>query len=509
MLYGWAEYTGESFVIRTSSKDFIIATVICGAVALLFAIANANIRHCFVFPVLLCGVLIGGDAVAWIRGKLNLFDPVGIIGVLGLHFFFLAPLLHVYWDHWMKYVQPLPDWRPWLGYMAILNAMGLVLYRFFVETLPFKRFAQRLNAPRTIDHRRLITVLAILLPLTFILQIVVYTRFGGILGYVDAYSTRDAMFEGTGWIFALSESFPILVAIGCVHWIQRQRVWPKWTGLAVFLFGFLLLQLLFGGLRGSRSTTIWKLFWTVGMLHLTVRPIPKKMLVSGALLVVIFMYVYGFYKGAGRDALDLLKDGTSIAEEQTGRTLKDVILGDLGRSDVQAYLLHDSITHADENKLAFGRTYLGAVCILIPKQLWPNRPAGKVKEGTDALYGHGAWDSGSVASNVYGLAGEAILNFGFLWVPLAYALLGCLVGVTRRCIYSLRQGDGRLLLIPFLVNFCVVMMIGDSDNLLFFAFKNGLLPVSLIWFCLSIPVPVYSEVPAGNQTNPLHPQPKL
>jgi hypothetical protein len=73
--------------------------------------------------------LIGCDAIDWFRGRLSLFDPAGIIGLVGVHFFFLAPLLHVTWDSWMLYINPPPGWRDWLGGMAILNAAGLVLYR--------------------------------------------------------------------------------------------------------------------------------------------------------------------------------------------------------------------------------------------------------------------------------------------------------------------------------------------------------------------------------------------
>ena len=158
-----------------------------------------------------------------------------------------------------------------------------------------------------------------------------------------------------------------------------------------------------------------------------------------------------------------------------------MLLGDLGRSDVQAYLLHNSIEHSSQNELAYGRTYVGAVSILIPQQLWPTRPPNKVKEGTDALYGKGAWDYGITASNVYGLAGETILNFGFIGVPFAYAVLGFVVATIRRRFSSLTREDGRIFLVPFWVIFCVIMMVGDSDNLIFFTISNGLLPMFLVW----------------------------
>ena len=66
-----------------------------------FLLASEKVEHWFVIPVLLCGVIIGIDAIDWFRGRVGMFDPAGIIGLLGVYFFFLAPLLHVVWDVWL------------------------------------------------------------------------------------------------------------------------------------------------------------------------------------------------------------------------------------------------------------------------------------------------------------------------------------------------------------------------------------------------------------------------
>src|ERR1700730_14595673 len=84
---------------------------LCTLTACGFLLASAQTAHWFIIPVLFCGVLIGCDAIDWFRGRLSLFDPAGIIGLVGVHFFFLAPLLHVTWDSWMLYINPPPDWR--------------------------------------------------------------------------------------------------------------------------------------------------------------------------------------------------------------------------------------------------------------------------------------------------------------------------------------------------------------------------------------------------------------
>jgi hypothetical protein len=95
---------------------------------ILFVVSSEPCRHWFVIPIMVCGFLIGIDFVDWLRGRMDLFDPVGILGFLGFHTLFLAPLLHVSMDYWMSFITPPPDWREWLGKMGALNAGGLSVY---------------------------------------------------------------------------------------------------------------------------------------------------------------------------------------------------------------------------------------------------------------------------------------------------------------------------------------------------------------------------------------------
>src|SRR5688572_7022143 len=106
--------------------SLLISVALSTLILLLFLAVSEPMGHWFVVPVLMCGALIGMDAVDWFRGKINIFDPFGIVGLLGFHFFFLAPLLHVYWQYWPLYnvANPPDDYRPFLGSMAALNFLG-------------------------------------------------------------------------------------------------------------------------------------------------------------------------------------------------------------------------------------------------------------------------------------------------------------------------------------------------------------------------------------------------
>jgi hypothetical protein len=226
------------------------------------------------------------------------------------------------------------------------------------------------------------------------------------------------------------------------------------------------------------------LFWASGIIHFWICPLNRKFVFAGICFLVGFMYLYGFYKDLGQDTLTAYQAGEIDPEaSKTGRTFDGLLLGDLGRSDVQAFLLYRLSRPDRDYQYAWGRTYLEGAAVLIPRAFWPDRPPGKVKAGTEAQYGVGSWAEHKWSSSlVYGLAGEAMLNFGPIAVPFAYGIFGLVVGALQRFLYTLRHGDARLLLYPFLVNSCFSMLEDDSDNLLFNFIKGGLVPILVVWF---------------------------
>ena len=252
------------------------------------------------------------------------------------------------------------------------------------------------------------------------LQVWVYATHGGILGYVDAFTESVGLpeaqtaFAGMGWIFTLSESFPILAMLAFAAMARRMRIGRTWAVILAVLIGYFALKLLFGGLRGNRSNTVWGLFWAVGIIHLWVRPLSKRLIIAGLCGLVAFMYLYGFYKGLGRDAVTVYEAGAlDEVGQKIDRTFKGLVLGDLGRADVQAFLLYRLSRPDRDYSYAWGRTYLGTAALLIPRRIWPERPPTKVLEGTEAQTGVGSYNEETwVSSKVYGLAGETMLNFG-------------------------------------------------------------------------------------------------
>lgn len=466
--------------------SLLIAVPICVLTLIGFILSSDRFSHWFIIPIGLCGILIGADAIDWVRGRLDIFDPVGIIGVLGVHFFFMAPLLHVSYDSWMKYIIPPPDWRPWLGYMAALNCVGLLIYRSVRD-----RKVKANHRPRStwqLHQQRFPFILSVALVITFVLQLFVYRQYGGLLGYISAYEERSGAFTGMGWVFMISESFPIILFMGFALYV-RKRTMVSWWSLVIALCIFIVIQIFFGGLRGSRSNTIWAIFWAVGIIHYWIRPISKKIIYLGLPLLIGFMYLYGFYKNLGSEAFQIFQEfGRRVEfEERSGRTLTTALLGDLGRADVQAFILYRQMMQGSDYQYAYGRTYIGAIALLIPRSLWPARPLTKAKEGTEALYGANTFHAEFFkASNVYGLAGEAMLNFGFWIVPIVFAIWGIFVKMISNSLNMWEFYDTRYLLLPVLVNLCFIILTADFDNVVFFIIHKGWVPFLVVFFSSKI-----------------------
>jgi hypothetical protein len=471
--------------------DAAVSFGFAGLVVAACAAGGEEFQHWFVVPVLLCGGLAGIDAVGWIFGRRDLFDARGLIGAIGLHFFFAAPLLHVGTEYWMPYVEPPDDWRPWLGRMAWLNVAGLMIYHVCRSLLDRTRPALYRRV-WIIDDARFGPVWAIALAFTAGLQLFVYARFGGIAGYVAAFTESTAKFAGWGIVFMFSEAFPILAVIAAARWAQRDARRRTVLFVVAVIVCFLALKLFFGGFRGSRGHVIYGIFWCLGILHLTVKPLNRRGLAVMGVGFGVFMYAYAFYKDFGSHALEALLNPSLRQElsDLTPRSSNSLLLGDLGRSDVQAFVLFrlSSESPPTRYELCRGQTYLGAISLLVPRSLIGERPPTKTKAGTDLLLGPGVYDHEMVATYAYGLGGEAMLNFGPLGAVLSFAALAVAVVLVRRVRDKLSPGDARMFLWPFVLSLAFMLLVWDSDVLVFYTIKEALLPTFLLSIvCRKVP----------------------
>jgi hypothetical protein len=461
--------------------DYAIATIIVGVLALASIWWSESVAHWFLVPVMACGILSGVDVVRWLRGQVDLFDPRTVVACLAFYGLFVAPILHVIWDRFGAGYDLIlfGDWRPWLGKIAALCALGLIGYRLAHDFTFAKTKAS--TTVWEFEAKKFYPVFTFFLVLS-VLGVAAYLwQLGGISKEVEAFESDPAAFAGTGWLLVLAWPLAILsFIIFVMAWTDPHRkIQRRLTTALLVLSAVGLMHFFLMGWRGSRSATIWALFWMAGIIHYRFRKLSRGLVAGGVILLIVFMYFYGFYKEQGRAGLEVLRSPAMwLQPKGYQRDFKGMLLGDLARADVDAFILHNLMKDPDDYDYRWGLTYAGAFAVLIPRNFWPGRPEPKVDAGTEAQLGKVTrWRS----SRVYGLAGEALLNFGPFGVPCMFALYGVLLGWHRRKLQSWDATDSRLFLAPFFAMLFVGGLVGDSDNLVFAALTEGTLVCAAVF----------------------------
>jgi hypothetical protein len=435
--------------------------------AVAVVVAARGPHWCFL-PIWACGVVAVSQALREVSLGGSLLRTGAAVWSFLVFFVFGAPLLHLYWNVWLRYVDVPPDMRPWMGALAAWTLAGL-LAMIAAQRLGERGVAGRLEG-WGIDRRRFAVLGAVFIGMAAAAEVAVYLLFGGFSGLLAAFERDLGSFRGLGPLVVLASTLPGVAAALVLGLVPRRRL-AGW-GIPLFVL-FTVLQLAVAGPYGSRANIIVPVLWGCLVWDRLVRPLRWKHVLPLAAAVALLLFVYGFYKTIGTVAYPLPPPG-SAKLRPPGKTLEAFVLHDLGRFDVQAILL-ERLSKPDHWRLGRGRTYLGGILSLVPARLYPGKPETKVREGTEALIGAGSFARGGwVVSNQFGLAGEAVLNFGRSAIPVAYALFGLLVGVARRLETELRRRDPRWLLLGFVPPLAVRALMTDSDNVALLAFQSFL-----------------------------------
>lgn len=469
-----------------SLENSLLALFLSGIIATVFIVIGPGCRHWLILPVMVCGVVSGTYVIAWLRGHIDTFDPVALIGLILYHGTFIAPLIHMGMDQFVpEWNSALGgDWAPWFGRMAFFNALGLVAFAL-AERWMFKRTKPARTEWR-LDRQRFITAMSVVLGISLIASAVVLFRFGGLGKESDERAMMAA--EGVGsvsWILMLSDPVALLFASLLIVLMSSRSRRGAFVLSGVLLAAVLVAQFVFAGARGSRSVVVFVLFMATVLTHFRIRRVPVAACLVAGVFLFIGLYYYGFYKRLGSRGLKALQSAAQheALSERYNISMLGTALGDLSRADLQAYCLYRLNVHGDRYRLRKGKTYVASALMLIPRALWRDKPYGKLHAGTDLLYGEGTYDAGVVkTSKVFGIAGEMMLNFGSLPIPLAFAVLGVVVGGFRRKYLTMDPLDARLIFAPLVILLLLLAPNSDSDNLMFTGLKFGVLLIAAVWY---------------------------
>jgi len=462
--------------------NYLIAGAIVAIITLLFIIAQPKTCDWFILPAIFCGILMGADVVSWLRGQIDVFDPKGLIGCVVFYGFFLAPILHVFWNYYGPHLRFHDNPQHWLLMAIAANAAGLPLYKG-AQYWAYKHTGPLRTTWRVVPQR-ILPVLACLAPVALGTWLY-FNRLMWQSGAVEDFVSRQMAGQGTGWAMLFGGEFlGVLLLMGLISWMIAHRMDCSWRTCAVILFIGVVAQLLLTAFIGIRGLILQGIFWIAGLIHYYWRRLSIIYLLIGFICFLPFMYFYSFYKDLMQpEMLTSLKviEQSKDLERVTSRNIHNVLLGDLARADVQARIASGIASPTHDYDLRYGQTYLFALSKLIPatiRHLFIDDPSlsswSKGKAFIDLNEGKGFFDlETNWGTEAFGLGGEAMLNFGLLGVPVAWLFFGLILGIFRRKRDTLTIHDSRWALVPFLSYWLAVTPLWDLDVIVFGTVTGG------------------------------------
>jgi|GEM_PF-1930977 len=482
---------------RIRAPAIVVSTIGCALFLFyyLFIIEGTNVELSTVF-LFLSGSLVFTDGVRWLRGELEVFEPTGIFGCLGLFYFYIGPLLQQTWGYW-PYLPDLSGSRVWLDLWSVCSFIGIILYKTMVSLSENSKSSSVISCVWLFHPQRFVFVMALFLCISILAQGYVYYKFGGISGFVETYTQRQAEqlgmstkdpFKGYGVVMLVAESFKPLFALCTIYYFKDFKITKTNVFLLAYLSACLIVFLVFGGLRGSRSNTVVSLFIAVGMYHLVIRQISMRVMVMFGFAALLFLFGYSAYKVGGISKMSTFLNGglETASSSETNRMIKYLVARDLCRQDVQTLAFRE-FASGDLSHI-WGRSYIYGIFSVVPAALVGDKPVQLTKEKSDMIHGKGAFVAGGPRQTTVtlGQPGEAFVNFGFLGYFGFFVVFGAFVGRIRSTFSSLSQQDVRRYYLPIISYLLILMFFTDMNVIYMHCARYLLFPASLLMFCLQV-----------------------
>lgn len=378
-------------------------------------------------------------------------------------------------DYYPGYIDTDVDWYYSYFWLGLYTLPGLVFYCAIVCFLSFKN-------KLTIEHNnkyfwregsRVSIILVVTMFLSFVAQFYIYKTSGGILNYMSLYTNREEIDIGNlALLYMLADFFPTVLLFALIYFNKSKKRNLLYASIMLVLL--FLAKLYFGGLRGSRSNTIWYMLQVIIIIHVFLRQFKKKELVILFIFGAVFMSTYAVYKRYGVNSLDI--NNYSEVDNSLLRTLTL----DMSRTSMQAYLIHREAKQ--EQNYAMGVTYLGAINMIVPRFISNDRIHTKTFYGTEFMYGNGSFlEHQFRSSRIFGLIGEGILNFSASGVFISIIIYGLfVVFISDLFCSSIKNKDFRMIIYPSILVFAFAITTSDSDNTVFYFLKN-IIPLLLLY----------------------------
>lgn len=436
----------------------------------------------YLFPMVLCGVISAVKLSDCFNERQYYRDIYTIAWVVLFINSYVAPVIHFARDEWMEYIIFYPDnWNDYAFWTSLFYLTGIVIWLVVLrESEPSRSYRVKWE-PRGNAHKILIGLMVV----SFVLQLYVYARLGGIGGYIQAYTDatkEESAFSGTGLFSIFSEMFPYLFVM---YFVVTQRG-KKVQGRKVFVFFVLLLLalLFFGGLKGSRNNVIYTLMMGVLAVHIFVYKFKFIHLLYFIVFFFLFMYVGRLYKDQKGNLFDNIKEAVESRDKKNISQAEIIVLGDLSRFGVNAYELY-LLEMSKEYEYKYGETYLWGMLTFIPfgsVLIREYNICSRSEAATELFYKN---RTRTENSKIFGLLGEWMLNFGICTFFIPYLFMGIVLRLLRQALISIPVEDMRMLIVPVVLTLVPDLILSDMSNIMSF-FVKRIAVFLLVIYCISV-----------------------
>lgn len=435
-----------------------------------------NIDYIFFFVQFnLCYVLLINLIYRSIKFGSNLFYPLPITCVILLISCVIAPIVSFGEQQYMFLPSRNIDWEKYLFIISLLYSIGVVFFYFVVRCLLVEKRIYIFN-DNLVNKSRLIIISSIFLVLSFFTQVIIFLKFGGFIGYLTQWTEDRSALDGFGIWYMFSEPFPTILLVFLILLVGKKRILAnKYKWIIILFVGFFISKLLFGGFRGSRSNTIWGLFLFAGIVHIYLFKLKKIHYIIGISFLASFMSIYAIYKTYGVESFS----GEYTIEDTNryeGNPLLSIYLGDFSRATVNAFQLAQ-LNDLDNYNYKWGQTYLYTSAMIFPPIKSIYTGYNKNSAGYEIMNNFNIDPERDFFDNsrVFGLYGEAVLNFGPIIALFSFIFSAVFIVFLDNLCRGFFVNKVYVFLIPFLANFAFLCIVSDSDNITFFLLKDGFL----------------------------------
>ena len=356
-------------------------------------------------------------------------------------------------------------------YAQVLAVLGLISFLLGYSTRLAERMVRFLPSPRPLDIQRAKRSIWILFIVGYLGMAVFLLKQGGLREFLNNREIwRAEGIPGSGlFLISVDLWLPAAALLPMILLTKCNEPWRK-TGRRLGFLCICLIPVLF---LGFRSLIIIPVLQGVAVLHYRRKRISVSAFVWVAVLLSVFMTVYGVSRSVHGNASELL---AAVGPQEA----LDYVFFRSPGTDLVATILSN---HPDRHFEYGLKGAIESATIVIPRGVWPGKPVSWGERFTTTFFGDYLYMTG-IVQEVYGgvnctAIGYFYLQCGWISVVIGMFLLG--MGVKTIYSYGVRFAGSNTAFLLFILLWPVPLIMVDAP-------QNAFNQIVIILCCAWLPL---------------------